>query len=224
MLGGIAVFIALVLFIVAHEAGHFFAAKATGMKVTEFFLGFGPRIWSFKRGETEYGIKPIPFGAYVKIVGMSSLEEVDPEDEGHTYREKPFWAKSLVVLSGVAANFLIGYLIFFGISLAEGQPVLEDGEPVPSTSIAAVVPETADGEPTSAIEIGLQPGDSIVSIDGTRTPDWESLVEALSESAGEEISVGVVRDGKELSLSGRLGVRVVDGEERGFLGVSPTVL
>lgn len=224
MLGGIAVFIALVLFIVAHEAGHYFAAKATGMKVTEFFLGFGPRIWSFKRGETEYGIKPIPFGAYVKVVGMSSLEEVDPEDEGRTYREKPFWAKSLVVLSGVAANFLIGYLIFFGISLAEGQPVLEDGEPVPSTSVAAVVPETADGEPTSAVEIGLEPGDTIVSIDGTRTPDWESLVEALGESAGEEITVGVVRDGEELSLSGRLGVRVVDGEERGFLGVSPSVL
>ena len=224
MLGGIAVFIALILFIVAHEAGHFFAAKATGMKVTEFFLGFGPRIWSFRRGETEYGIKPIPFGAYVKVVGMSSLEDVDPEDEGRTYREKPFWAKSLVVLAGVAANFLIGYLIFFGISLAEGQPVLVDGEPVPSTSVAAVVPETSDGQPTSAVEIGLEPGDTIVSVDGTDTPDWDALVAALSDRAGDEIVVGVVRDGEQISLSGELGTRVVDGEEQGFLGVAPSVL
>lgn len=224
MAGGIAVFVALILFIVAHEAGHYFAAKATGMKVTEFFLGFGPRIWSFKAGETEYGIKPIPFGAYVKVVGMSSLEEVEPEDEDRTYRSKPFWAKSLVVLSGVAANFLIAYLIFFGIAVTQGRPVLEDGQAVASTSVALVVEETDEGEPTTAASMGLLEGDTIVSVNGAETADWDALVSALEEAAGEEVSIVVDRDGSESTLEGVLGTRVVDGEERGFLGIAPARL
>jgi membrane-associated protease RseP (regulator of RpoE activity) len=223
MAGGIVVFIALVLFIVAHEAGHYFAAKATGMKVTEFFLGFGPRIWSFKRGETEYGIKPIPFGAYVKVIGMSSIDEVDPEDEDRTYRSKPFWAKSLVVLSGVAANFLIAYLIFFGLALTQGEPVLVDGQLVETTTVGAVVPE-ANGEPTTAARLGLEPSDTIVAIDGDPTPEWDDLVTALETRAGENIEVTVQREDQELVLSGELGTRVVDGVERGFLGISPAPL
>jgi len=76
MLGGIAAAVAIVLFVTAHEAGHFFAAKATGMKATEFFFGFGPRLWSTQKGETQYGIKAVPLGGYVRIVGMNPLEEV----------------------------------------------------------------------------------------------------------------------------------------------------
>ncbi len=224
MAGGLVVFIALVLFIVAHEAGHYFAAKATGMKVTEFFLGFGPRIWSFKRGETEYGIKPIPFGAYVKVIGMSSIDEVDPEDEHRTYRSKPFWAKSLVVLSGVAANFLIAYLIFFGLALTQGQPVVVDGELVETTTIGSVVIEDENGQATTASELGLQPEDTILAIDGTATPEWEDLVGALESRAGEVIDVTILRGDDELVVGGELGTRVVDGETRGFLGISPAPL
>ena len=224
MAGGFVVFIALVLFIVAHEAGHYFAAKATGMKVTEFFLGFGPRIWSFKRGETEYGIKPIPFGAYVKVIGMSSIDEVEPEDEDRTYRSKPFWAKSLVVLSGIGANFLIAYLIFFGLALIQGEPVIVDGELVETTTIGAVVDEDASGEPTTAANLGLAEDDTIVAIDGRLTPEWDDLVAALESRAGEPIEVTVDRDGEELVLTGVLGTRVVDGQERGFLGISPAPL
>ena len=224
MAGGFVVFIALVLFIVAHEAGHYFAAKATGMKVTEFFLGFGPRIWSFKRGETEYGIKPIPFGAYVKVIGMSSIDEVDPEDEDRTYRSKPFWAKSLVVLSGVAANFLIAYLIFFGLALTQGQPVVVDGELVETTTIGSVVIEDENGVATTAAELGLEPDDTILAIDGNATPEWEDLVAALESRAGETIDVTVQRGDDELILTGELGTRVVDGETRGFLGISPAPL
>ncbi len=224
MAGGFVVFIALVLFIVAHEAGHYFAAKATGMKVTEFFLGFGPRIWSFKRGETEYGIKPIPFGAYVKVIGMSSLDEVDPEDEHRTYRSKPFWAKSLVVLSGVAANFLIAYLIFFGLALTQGQPVLEDGEPIATTSVRAIVTETETGQPTTAAALGLQPSDTILAVDGEPTPEWADLVGALESKGRKTITLTVLRGDEELELTGELGVRTVDGVERGFLGFSPASL
>ena len=78
------------------------------MKVTEFFLGFGPRLLSFSRGETEYGIKAIPAGAYVRIIGMNNLEEVEPEDEGRTYREKGYWQRFGVVLAGSAMHFLHG--------------------------------------------------------------------------------------------------------------------
>lgn len=224
MAGGFVVFIALVLFIVAHEAGHYFAAKATGMKVTEFFLGFGPRIWSFKRGETEYGIKPIPFGAYVKVIGMSSIDEVDPEDEDRTYRSKPFWAKSLVVLSGVGANFLIAYLIFFGLSLTQGQPVVVDGDLVETTTIGSVVVQDENGQSTTAADLGLEPDDTIIAIDGEPTPEWDNLVAALESKAGDVIDLTVQRGDEQLELSGQLGTRVVDGETRGFLGISPAPL
>ena len=109
MIGAISLLAAFVVFILAHEAGHFFAAKALGIKVSEFFVGFGPRIWSTQRGETEYGLKAIPAGGYVRIVGMSVLEEVDPEDMGRTYREKPFWQKSVVVLKPVRNAFKVQF-------------------------------------------------------------------------------------------------------------------
>ena len=81
----------LMLFV--HELGHYLAARSTGMKVTEFFLGFGPRIWSFRRGETEYGLKVIPLGAYVRIIGMNNLEDVDPADEPRTFRAKGYLSR-----------------------------------------------------------------------------------------------------------------------------------
>ena len=84
-----------------HEGGHLVAAKSLGMKATKYFLGFGPTLWSFQRGETEYGIKAIPAGGYVRIIGMNSLEEVEPEDENRAYRNKPFWQKSVVVMAGI---------------------------------------------------------------------------------------------------------------------------
>ena len=225
MLTGVAAVAAILLFITAHEAGHFFAAKATGMKVTEFFIGFGPRIWSFKRGDTEYGIKPIPLGAYVKVVGMSSLEEVDPADHGRTYREKPFWAKSLVVLSGVAANFLLAFLLFIGLALASGKPVVRDGELVPSTTASAIVPDV-DGKPTAAAQAGLLAGDTITAVDGTPTPDWQTLSDTLAALPGKEITLTVQRGGETLQVTTLLGSRVdtATGETKGFLGVAPSTL
>src|SRR5688572_24379149 len=117
MIGGLIAVVAIVLFVTAHEAGHFVAAKATGMKVTEFFFGFGPKLWSTKKGDTEYGFKGVPLGGYVRIVGMNPLEEVAPNDIGRTYREKKFWEKSVVVLAGVGANFLLAYIMFYGLVL-----------------------------------------------------------------------------------------------------------
>lgn len=225
MIGGIAALVALVGFIVAHEAGHYFAARATGMKVTEAFIGFGPRIWSFKRGDTEYGIKPIPFGAYVKIIGMNSLEDVPPEDEHLTYRSKPFWAKSVAVLSGVLANFLIAFFIFSTVAMVEGEPVVVDGEPVLTTQVSGVVDADDSGQPTAAAAAGLLTGDVIVGIDGTEVSGWEELRNRIEATAGEEVVLLVERDGERIELTTTMGTRVDPdtGAEVGFLGFAPAV-
>jgi membrane-associated protease RseP (regulator of RpoE activity) len=92
LLTGWAIFIAaLLLSITLHEAGHLVMAKKFGMKATQFFAGFGPTIWSKQKGETEYGIKAVPLGGFVKIIGMTSLEDIDPEDEPRSLRSKPGW-------------------------------------------------------------------------------------------------------------------------------------
>lgn len=216
-LGGFGVIAAIILFVVAHEAGHFFAAKATGMKVTEFFIGFGPRIWSFKRGDTEYGIKPLPLGAYVRIVGMSALEDVDPEDAGRTYREKEFWKKSVVVLAGIAANFLLAFFIFFGL-------ILSIGDQEPTTEVAEVV-ALEGGEQVAAAGAGVLAGDEIVAIDGVAVTDWDSLAATVAASAGERVDIAVLRDGASLTLPATLGARIdpATGDEVGFLGVRPEI-
>src|SRR5690554_7905435 len=151
MIGAVIGILAIVVFVTAHEAGHFLAAKATGMKATEFFFGFGPKLWSFRRGETEYGIKAIPAGGYVRIIGMNPFEEVAPEDVGRTYREKPFWKKSVVVLAGVGMNFLLAFVMFFGVAMAAGIH-----EPVP---MVADIVETRDGVPTAASHADIRIGD-----------------------------------------------------------------
>jgi membrane-associated protease RseP (regulator of RpoE activity) len=218
MLGGLIGILALIVFVTAHEAGHFLAAKATGMKATEFFFGFGPRLWSFRRGETEYGVKAIPAGGYVRIVGMNPFEEVAPEDVGRTYREKPFWKKSVVVLAGVGMNFFIAFLLFLGVVFAVGirQPV-----PVVSEVIA-----TVDGAPTAAAAAGLEAGDRIVAIDGVAYEEWEEIAEALSARPGEEVLLTVSRDGRQLEVPATLGSRTSpeDGATEGFLGVGATLV
>jgi membrane-associated protease RseP (regulator of RpoE activity) len=220
MLGGLAAAAAIMLFVTAHEAGHFFAAKATGMKVTEFFFGFGPRIFSWRRGETEYGFKVMPLGGYVRIIGMNPLEEVSPEDVGRTYREKKFWEKSVVVLAGVGMNFLIAFLLFYGIVLANGV-----SEPQPI--VRQVVEEaTVDGEqvPTPAEVAGLQSDDVIVSIGSHPVETWADVPEALSAVGAGPTTVVVDRDGETVSLD----VVLIDSDGveggAGFLGVQPVVI
>jgi membrane-associated protease RseP (regulator of RpoE activity) len=212
--GAVATIVAFIVFILAHEAGHFFAAKALGIKVTEFFVGFGPRIWSIRKGETEYGIKAIPAGGYVRIVGMSVLEEIDPEDIGRTYRERKFWEKSVVVLSGIAANFLIAYLIFVGLLLANGV-----AEPQPV--VDRIAAELEDGTATPAALSDLEEGDRFVSIDGVATPTWEAVASTLSTRPGETVDVVIDRAGREVVLTVTLATVSGGSDTQGYLGVGP---
>lgn len=208
MLGGITAIVAIILFVVAHEAGHFIAAKALGMKATEFFFGFGPKLWSTKRGETEYGFKLLPLGGYVRIVGMNPLEDVPPEDMGRTYREKKFWQKSVVVLSGVGMNFLIAFLLLFGVVLANGVP----GDP--TTEVGLIV----EGAPADAA--GVEVGDVIVGIGSHDVAEWPDVVAALQAVGTGPTRVSVMRQGELIILRADL----VESERApgvGFLGISP---
>jgi len=202
----LAIVVGIVLMVMLHEAGHYVMAKRAGMKVTEFFLGFGPRLWSFRRGETEYGVKALPLGGYVRIIGMSNLEEVDPADEPRTYRQGSYSNRLKVVLAGVTVNLLIAFALFFVVIVGQG---VADG---PSTTVNAVVAGTA------AHEAGLQHGDRIVAIDGNEVTSWDDLKRGIEARGGQPTQFTIERDGQQRTVTATLGEQ--DG--KGFLGVSPT--
>lgn len=219
MVGAISGVVAILLFVTIHELGHFLAAKALGIKATEFFVGFGPRIWSTKRGETEYGVKLLPLGGYVRVVGMNPLEEVAEADLGRTYREQPFWKKSVVVLAGVAMNLLLAYVMF-------GALLLINGVDRPSTTLSEVVTELEDGTATPAASTGLRGGDRIVAIDGVPTPDWTTVGSQLAAKPNQEVVIEVERGGERLIFEATLATRIdpETGLGSGFLGVAPTIV
>jgi membrane-associated protease RseP (regulator of RpoE activity) len=213
--GGLIVLFALVALITIHEAGHFVAAKAFNMKATEFFFGFGPKLWSTQRGETEYGIKAIPLGGYVRIIGMNPYEEVAPEDVGRTYREKPFWQKSIVVLAGVGSHFVVAFFLFFLVASVVGTAVA-------TTSVLEVQPTLEDGTPTPAAQAGLVAGDTIVAFDGAPIEGWGDLVDRISRRPGQTVDLTLERDGSQRVVTVTLADIGEGADRRGFLGVQPT--
>jgi regulator of sigma E protease len=148
------VFLGFCLLILLHEAGHFVAAKATGMRVEGFFLFLGPTLWSFKRGETEYGIKAIPIGGYVKINGMNPEEEMPPGEEHRAYHRQKVWKRIVVAAAGPGVNIALAFVILFAVFGIGG---LSDGTAKP------IVHETSEGSAAAKV---LQPGDRIVAVDG----------------------------------------------------------
>ena len=113
--------IGILVSVFLHETGHFVTARMTGMKATQFFLGFGPRLWSFRRGETEYGVRALPLGAFVRIIGMSSLDEVPPADEARTYRQQSYPRRMLVISAGSLMHLLIAIVLLFTVFAVRGQ-------------------------------------------------------------------------------------------------------
>ncbi|HEV2640370.1 MAG TPA: site-2 protease family protein [Actinocrinis sp.] len=180
--------LALMVCIVLHEAGHMMCARWAGGKVTEFFVGFGTRIWSFRRGETEYGIKPILAGGYVKIVGMTELDEVAPEDEHRALRNKPAGKRLLTLAAGSIMHFLIALLIFafaamtFGLATASAAPQIGVVTCAPGTASGGC----AAGDPTPAKDAGLKPGDIITSINGKSVKTWNDVVTDLHALPAKE--------------------------------------
>src|SRR5437764_5300199 len=129
-------FFGFISLIVLHEAGHLSAAKAVGMRVERFSLFFGPMLLKVRRGETEYGVGPIPLGGYVKITGMNPREDMPPEVRPRAYFNQPVWKRIVVILAGPLVNLLIAFLILFGIYLSQGVVRVSHGQPVSSTAVA----------------------------------------------------------------------------------------
>jgi regulator of sigma E protease len=177
------VFLGFCLLIILHEAGHFVAAKATGMRVERFFLFFGPTIWSFKRGETEYGVKSIPLGGYVKITGMNPEEEVPPEVAHRSYYRQKVWKRIVVVAAGPAVNIVLAFLILFGVYLVNGHQEVDQR-----------VGEVKAGMPAAKV---LRPGDRILAIDGKSFPAMsaEERLERFAKAVGSHECAGKQVDG-----------------------------
>jgi membrane-associated protease RseP (regulator of RpoE activity) len=229
----------IIAMIVIHEGGHFLAAKSFGMKSTEAFFGFGPKLWSLQRGETEYGIKAIPLGGYVRIIGMNPFEEIPTEDEERTYRAAPFWKKAVVVLAGIFSHFVVALLLLWLVGTVWGVVVFDaDGVPERTTTIAAVsetVPGTSSTSP--AYDAGVEPGDVIIAANGVPVATWDEFAGFASTHGGEAVVISVQRNETVLDLDSTLALVarpvIVDGEyvlgpddepitkEVGFFGVTP---
>ncbi len=212
---------ALVVIITLHETGHYLTAKWSGMKVTEFFLGFGPKIFSFQRGETEYGLKAIPAGAYVRIIGMNNLEEVDPADEPRTYRQQSYPKRLLVVLAGSGMHFLICLALIFTLLVGFGAPggrLFSTSDPDPGNwQVGSVLDDSA------ASAAGVRVGDKVVSINGQSVTSFADLGAIVSPLAGDPVDIVVQRDGQPVILEATIKTFEEDGRTRGLLGVTGTV-
>ncbi len=183
----VAIIVGLIMTIMLHEWGHYIAAKKSGMKVTEFFLGFGPRVWSFRKGETEYGIKAIPAGGYVRIVGMTNLEEVDPEDEDRTYRQATVGKRLITVLAGIIVNLCIALVLIYSLLVFHGPE-----------KISTVIDQVSAHSP--ALAAGIRSGDRVIAINGHRITKWEQVGTYVRPNAGKPLSIELERAGRRITV------------------------
>ena len=194
-LGPLLVFVvALVVVVVLHELGHYLTAKWSHMKVTEFFIGFGPRLWSVRRGETDYGVKPILVGAYVKIPGMTNLEQLDPADEARTYRQQPFRRRVLVASAGSIMHYMIALVLGIVLAIAIGIPT---GTRVTVSGFT----RWAGHRETAAQLGGVKAGDTVLSVDGESVTTTTQLSAAIQASKGHAVRLVVERDGHRSTLT-----------------------
>ncbi len=204
ILGILAFAIALLLSVMVHEFGHYITAKRFDMKVTEFFLGFGKRIWSFTRGETEFGIKAIPAGGYCRIEGMTPRDEMPVGEESRAFFGATTTRKLIVLGAGSFAHFVIGFILIFSIFFGVGVNAL-------LSDVTQVAPQSA------AAAAGFQPGDKITAINGKVVTNWFTDAKVIAASQGKELTFTVLRNGNELSL--KASPTYLKSEKRYMLGV-----
>jgi membrane-associated protease RseP (regulator of RpoE activity) len=234
LLGVVLFILALTLAIFFHEGGHFLTAKWFGMRVERFFLGFGPTIWSFRRGETEYGLKAIPAGGFCKISGMSPYEHdhnlleserrkpgeepIEPAPPERQFRNKPAWQRAIVLAAGSFTHFMIALLLIYLLLVAIGQPI------GPTTNeIEQVVARGEGGVAAPAGPAGLRAGDRIVEVDRKPVTNFTDLQNALKGTAGRAVPIVYERDGQRVRTTiTPATIRAANGETRAFLGVQPT--
>ena len=211
----------LLVSVFLHEVGHFATARWTGMKATQFYMGFGPRVWSTTRRGVEWGVRALPLGAFVRIIGMNNLDEVEPVDEPMAYRSKSFPRKLLVITAGSLMHMLIALVLFTGVFATAGR----------EQSTGAAIVKSVDATLGPAHEIGLQPDDVLVSIGGQPVDDNASVVAAiLSKSPGDSVRVVWERDGEQGAAAAVLATNPTDptrpymgiyADDRGWVRLSP---
>ena len=207
LLGILAFIFALLFSVMVHEFGHYLTARRFGMRVSEFFLGFGKRIWSYQRGETEFGIKAIPAGGYCRIEGMTPDDDM-PDGESHRAFYLASSAKKLIVLgAGSFLHFILGYLLLLlllaGVGVNQVLPVIDT---VSANSAAAAA--------------GFQKGDEIIAINGDRSTDWQDQLDKIRNSKGRELVFTIKRDGIEQQITAAPRMTDIDdGTSRYVLGI-----
>jgi membrane-associated protease RseP (regulator of RpoE activity) len=233
---GIALFaLAILVSVCLHEAGHMLTAKAFGMKVTRYFAGFGPTLWSFRRGETEYGIKAIPLGGFVKIVGMTPQDEdVEPGDQKRAMWRFPVWKRTVVLSAGSLTHFVLGFALLWVTVSFVGIPNPALGQPQPAVITVqdcvipdATVRECQPGDPPSPARLaGLQNGDKLLTIQGTSVGNWDEAVFAIRNTPPGPATILVERGGVvqppitvDLAQVQRPGVTPGTVDNRAALGV-----
>lgn len=233
LLGITGFIVALLLSVMVHEFGHFITARRYGMKVTEFFLGFGKRIWSTKRGETEFGIKAIPAGGYCRIEGMAPSDVMDPGEEDRAFYRASGSRKLIVLGAGSFLHFVLGFVLllalFMGVGTTQATSTIAQISPCvpPATGAQGC---TAQSPISPAKSAGLKVGDTIVSINGIRTKEWAKDVELIRNSAGKPLLFGIDRGGQkaqnvessslpDLEITVVPQARVVNGRTIGFVGI-----
>jgi membrane-associated protease RseP (regulator of RpoE activity) len=227
LLGWLIFLFALLFSVMLHESGHFVTAKRFGMKCTKYFIGFGPTVWSTIRGETEYGVKAFPLGGFVKIVGMTSMDDVDPEDEPRSFRRAPGWQRLIVLAAGSFMHFVLAFLLIFGLALGIG---VENANTTQLGTVAACVPAseqaltsgaacTASDAKSPAAAAGLKVGDKITSFNGAKVTSWDQLASEIKDvKPGATVTVTVIRDGQAVTLHTTLAD--VKGRSGGYLGIA----
>jgi regulator of sigma E protease len=184
----VAAVVGLGLLIVFHEFGHFLLAKLSGVGVLTFSVGFGPKLWVKKKGETEYALSAFPLGGYVKMVGEDPEEEVKAADLERSFAHKSLLKRTAIVAAGPGFNLLLAVFLLMLVFLFYGVPVL-------SNLVGAVEPESP------AAQAGIQKGDRIVAVDGQAVNAWEDLSGAIKQSAGEPLALRVQRSGQEVTMT-----------------------
>jgi membrane-associated protease RseP (regulator of RpoE activity) len=231
ILGVVIIVVGLALSIGLHEIGHLVPAKLFGVKVTQYMIGFGPTIWSRRRGETEYGVKAIPLGGYIAMIGMfppgkgervqadstgffrglvqdardSSMESITAGDEDRAFYRLPVWKRIVVMFGGPFMNLVLA-VVLFGVLLM-GFGVAQPSTTVGSVS-ACALPATSErqtcesGDPAApGAAAGIQPGDRIVSVAGRPIDSWNESTAIIRDHPDEQIDLVVVRDGEEVTLA-----------------------
>jgi membrane-associated protease RseP (regulator of RpoE activity) len=208
----VAFFTGLLFIILIHEAGHYVAARLLGFKVQEYFVGFGPRLWSIHRNGIEYGLKLLPLGGYVKIAGMNPYETVAPEDRARSYGSRPIWARAIVIGSGPGSHFVVAAVLF---ALWLGF----FGDPRTDVPVIGRVEATLNGHEAPAAAAGLQAGDRIVAVGELDDPTPERLLEYTTANVGEPTSFTIERDGGLIDRTITPERAVVGGRTIGRIGI-----